>query len=452
MKILVSVLLVLFLVVGWLAALPKPNTADVTRELEIAREQMDMGAYGAAINYYRRAAAKDESLEVQLQLLDAYETTGKLKEAKALLKTLLDKARPNMTAEPERMVLYGRLADLYAQSGEWQAYIDLAREACGVSREYFDRELSERYFAEKYRPTDTSTELLLAGGFIGNLAVAVTVDGAYYVNERIKVVSGPYHEATPPLSGILAVRNMEDKWQFIDTAGQLYMASEETYDRLWSGATTYVLGSRGGKYYYLNDHCQEVLGPYDEACPFANGVAAVREGGRWFIIDGTGARLTDDNDAWTSEGFLDVRLDDFGTCSMGGRIFALTEAGWRLYDLKGKRVGSLEFRDARPFAGGGFAAVELGDGWAFVNGSGAICCGDLRFQDARSAGPSQLAAVKQDGLWGYILGEEWVGTTQIASWRMVIAPQYEDAGVFSANGLAPVKTNGSWHYIRLQHI
>ena len=442
MKIVISVLLIVFLAVGWIAAMPKADTVDVTRELEIAREQRDREAYGSAIKYYRRAAEKDSSVEIELELYDAYVAAGKRKEARELLEALVEREKANMAEQPELVSLYGMLVDLYAQSADWESYIALAREVCAADRAYFDEYLAERYFANRYKPEIVSRLFLEAGDFTANgMARVAAAEGVYFLDSTMHILSGPYQDAGQAVSSVLAVKD-DAGWRFVDTSGALYMASDTQYDRLWSGSGRYAAGMRDGKYYYLNDHCQEVLGPYDEASSFCEGVAAVRIDDEWFLID------SDGNDA-AKQSFEEIKIDEFGYCSVNQRFFGRKDGEWKLYDLTGNAVSGETFLDVRPFAGGPFAAVELADCWAFVNASGQICCGDLRFEDARSAGAGNLAAVKQNGLWGYILGGEWIGEERIASWKMVIEPAYEDAGVFGTDNIAPVKIDGSWYYIRL---
>ncbi len=441
MKIVVSVLLVLLLCAGWITALPKPVAVDVSRELQIAQEQMDLGAYGSALNYFKQAAKKDGSLEVRMRLYHAYLEAGQRKEGKEYLKQVLETVKPAMQEDPTLVSLYGELCRLYDENGEWADYLQLAREACLVDRQYFDEYLSERYFELKYSVLPATKGFDDASSLLRDRTVVRTASGKYYMDSSLRLVLGPYADATPPLSDILGVQD-ENGWRFVNSNGDLYMASETVYDRTFGASGSYALACRDGQYYYLNDYCKEVLGPYDEACPFANGVAAVREGGRWHLIDSNGNQAGDSF-------FLDVLLDEYGTCSLGKRVFGRTEQGWQVFDLSGKPMGSQAYEDARAFAGGAFAAVRTADGWAFANGNGEICCGDLRFEDARSAGENNLAAVKINGLWGFILGGEWVGEERIASWRMVIEPAYEDAGVFGTAGIAPVKQNGIWFYIRL---
>jgi hypothetical protein len=93
------------------------------------------------------------------------------------------------------------------------------------------------------------------------------------------------------------------------------------------------------------------------------------------------------------------------------------------------------FDEAKDFAANGLAAVEAGNKLGYVNERGEEVI-PLRFVRARDFAANGLAAVMVWGKgWGYIneRGEE------------VIAPQFMYAGDFAANGLAMVKVEDNGH-------
>ena len=108
---------------------------------------------------------------------------------------------------------------------------------------------------------------------------------------------------------------------------------------------------KGGEVWLIVDG-EETAGPYEDACPFNGGWAAVKQNGKWGFIDTTGTVQIDFQ-------FAEAR-------SFGEHLAAVCEAGqWGYVSLKGKMAIEPQFDEAWSFSGGS-APVKTNLGWQFI--------------------------------------------------------------------------------------
>jgi hypothetical protein len=163
---------------------------------------------------------------------------------------------------------------------------------------------------------------------------------------------------------------------------------------------------------------------YEDARPFANGVAWVLSQKKWGLINAQGKFLFEpQSDEFTVPELFTgplavIRINNqFGFINRSGKIvippqysncwgsdikeglIAVKKSQWGFIDLTGKEIIPLQFEDARPFSEG-------------------------------------LAPVKKNGKWGFI--------DKKGQWA--VQPQFDLAKEFSG-GLAPVQLGDNWGYI-----
>ena len=169
--------------------------------------------------------------------------------------------------------------------------------------------------------------------------------------------------------------------------------------------------------FFSLDGVLRILPRFDDVRPFSEGLAAVKEGGRWFFIGRDGAQVSPasyDYAGSFSEGYAVVKV--------GGK------AGF--VDHAGNFLAPLRFDDARGFSSG-VAAVEVAGKWGYLASNGEMAIEAL-FDEARSFSEG-LAPVKQGFLWGYI----------DRSGRFRLPAKFRLAGSFSC-GLAAVEDSVVW--------
>lgn len=142
------------------------------------------------------------------------------------------------------------------------------------------------------------------------------------------------------------------------------------------------------KYGYIDTHGRSIIeSVYDDAQAFVQGVAVVRSGDAWYLIDKHNQPISQSYDGL-------IRYDE--------RLYIAEKLGkYGIIDRDGKVVQPLSYDEIK----------------AYITGDG-------------------LLAVKQHGLWGFMNRDA----------KMVIKPQYQAVNYF-ADGLAAAKKNHKWGFI-----
>lgn len=218
-----------------------------------------------------------------------------------------------------------------------------------------------------------------------------------------------------------------------------------------------------GEYGYINHKGEIVIPPqFEEAAPFSDMVALVKQDGRYGYIFEYGDFAVEPQyiDAKTfSEELGAVKIDN-------------NEQLWGFIDYRGQWIIEPEYQDVSPFSAG-LSAVQQNELYGYIDTSGEWmispryqAAGD--FKEIREE--EYLAPVKLDGQYGYInsYGETVIdhqfdyafpfsnGLARIrdderygfidAEGNIAISPTYEQASDFS-NGLASVSVNDLYGYI-----
>lgn len=184
-----------------------------------------------------------------------------------------------------------------------------------------------------------------------------------------------------------------------------------------------------GKYGYYNENFEKVFGEYDFAGGYNHGVAPVRTGDSWSIVNTEGKIIAD--------GFQDISLDHRGLCCMQERMAVKKDGKYYLAGMDGKAIGKQKFDEMKCVSGGTMFAVKLGGKWGFVDLEGKIAI-EPAYEDAHSFS-NELAAVKKDSLWGFINEKN----------KMVIPAIYSDCSSMSSGGCALVQEGDVWSILKL---
>lgn len=256
------------------------------------------------------------------------------------------------------------------------------------------------------------------------------------VNAKGKVIVQPTYKAVGYFANeLVAVCNADDEWFWMDKEGVLqYNISANipgtiTEVGLYNQDVAPVCVD--GRYAYYDLNGKKLFGDYDYAGSFSQGVAAVKEGEAWHLIDNSGAVIS-------KEPFTEIVMDERGICCQNERVFVKTNDSFRMLDLQMAYVGEMVYDQAHMFKGtSSLAAVKSGDTWQFVDANGQVKL-EGKFEDAKSFNLG-LAPVCVDGKWGYI---DENGT-------MVIEAAFEECSEISSNGTAFCREDNSWDVLTL---
>lgn len=436
-KVLIVVGIPILLAVGWICGFRTLNNAtpvaDMQIYIDLALEQETMGAYGAAVQSRERLVEMDPSVDNYYYLAEAYKSAGRTTMYKKALEAMMSKF-PN---DPRA---YERLAEYYSDNNAAEDCVAVIRKAAGKGLR--SASMDNLFYSNAYKFNTLVFGFDEAYRFYGTSALVKMNDKYSFVNKDMDTICGGYKEAHSNLEGIIGIQDKMGERYFISSDGAKYLDSQIAYDGLSSFSESLALTVLDGKWRYLTKRNQHVFGEYDAATLFVGGVAAVKKGDTWSIINTKGESIN-------GEKYVDVIIDEDNVCSRGGRIFVKKkkDKGYYMIDLAGNRVGKGEYVDAKLFYNSQYTAVkeEVEDKetkkkiekWGFIGVDGSTLIAPA-YEDAQPFGTT-IAAVKVDGLWGFITEQE----------RMVIEPQFEDAKSFNSNKIAPVKKNGVWGYIEL---
>lgn len=252
-----------------------------------------------------------------------------------------------------------------------------------------------------------------------------------YVDLNGSFLLAPLYEEASTMSGSGAAVNDGEEWHIINTAGYKVARTSKPVEYMGVLVGGKIPVAVDGKFGYVGTDLKipDEL-PYDYASNFRNGVAAVKKDDKWGIIDAEGKMVTKFE-------YDDVILDEFDTCSNGNVIFVKKDGAYRMIDPSGSSISNKEFTDARAFVSLEPAAVCIDGKWGFVDTTGKVVI-EPQYEDARSFNVG-LGGVCIDGKWGYVN----------TSAESRIECQFEDCRSFAASGIAAVKSEDTWKFVRL---
>jgi hypothetical protein len=266
--------------------------------------------------------------------------------------------------------------------------------------------------------------------FAGAYARVKVGDLYGFVNTNGNFLIAPAYQKATMFLDCAAVDD-GNEWHLINQMGYKVARTDTPADSLGALSGGKISASKDGKYGYTN--ASLVLPkefPYEYASTFRGGVAAVKKGGKWALINTSEETITGFD-------FEEIVLDEFDTCMNGGVAFCKQNGKYYMYNAEGKKISDTGFEAVYPFASNQPAAVCVGGKWGFVDNTGKMVI-EPAYENAKSFSLG-LGAVCVDGQWGYI------STGNVIR----IEPQFEDCLPFSATGIAGVKVNGRWQYQQL---
>ena len=269
-----------------------------------------------------------------------------------------------------------------------------------------------------------------AASFLGDYAL-VKKNGLYgYITSGGTFLISPRFQEAKQFMGSSAAVFDGTEWYMINTGGYKIARPTEKIEELSFLSNGKMLYKRNGKYGYTDSTFALGETVYDDATNFKNNIGAVKKGDKWALIDSSEKQITEYI-------FDDIILDEYKTCINNGVVFAKIDGMYYMYDKEGKRISDNGFDNAYPFVSAEPAAICIDGKWGFADSSGNVVI-EPSYSNAKSFS-NGLAPVSKDGMWGYINSS---GETRI---EMI----FTDCLPFSNLGVAAVKENDVWNYIKL---
>ena len=426
MKKKVVILFIFLLGLAWYTTISSitGNPRKAEECLAKAEELEAKGIYVDAITEYENALEYRPGDEgITLKMANAYLNTGNSKKYIQICKELAESNHDN----PDPM---NSLMDYYMVNGEEVDAVKYLKDYMGM---YPENETAQNWLVQL---KGTYVELYNRYDEIGDVyqnSMVVKTESGYGVADVLgaEILEPVFQEAQPFSEEGLALICKDGRYSYVDEDGQTRLVPDETYSDLHMLHSDRTIAASNGKYGYLDEKLEAVTElQWDQLTLIQDGMGAGQKDGKWALVNENGKNKTD-------YVYDDVIMDSYGFCFGQERAFVKQGETYQLVNKKGKRIGELEFDDAKCFSDTGYAAVCKDGLWGYIDKDGELLI-DYKYEDAQSF-HNGFAAVCEDGLWGYI---DETGT-------LVIKPQFEQASAISEKRTAAVLENEEWKLIQL---
>lgn len=392
-----------------------------------AREYREGKIYVDAIAQYKSALKLNASLDLYEEIAEMYQEEGN--------KNHITKWGERLIEEyPEEKYGYLYLINYYVSQERYSDCFSLYDKATrrGIVSEELEAAIKPIEYTYRINTVTYETISEYAGGYCyvleDNIYSYCNADGNL-VKDREYLQAGAYN------GELASVKSTEEEFYFVDQEGNRKINVPKNIEVTRIGYLNndlYPVGKEG-EMYYADVKGNLVLGPYEDAGAFTYDRAAVKENGQWYLIDLTGNKLSD--------GYQGFAMDVRGAVMRNNAAFALTDAGYVMIDIDGKKAGKEVYEDARCFLDNTYTAVKKDGLWGFIDNTGKMCI-QPQYEDAK-AFINGLAAIKKDGLWGYITAEGIIA----------IKPAFYEANSMNEKGITFVQVKeGTWSKLSLTRI
>ncbi len=430
-KILIPIVLAGLMVLSWYSMMK--NSTDSAHEftacVEAARGYADSGMYSFAEQNYAKALEIRKDEATYLEIARMYREKGDERE-------YVDWCEHTLENFPTSPAVYECVLEAYTETGDYKNCFDVL-ETAGKRKITSDR-INEIAASVMYAYKIDSSSYDDAGAFSKGISPVKVKNSWGFTDAFGRTVTQCRYSTAGAFSnsGFAPVTDLEGEAYFINTAGDKASKTAEGFASLGLYVSGTIAAEKNdGRYTYIDDSFKELFGDYEYASDFSEGVAAVRVAeGEWRLVGKDGKDIT-------GETYSDVVISEWGIACVGGRIFASLPGGrYVMLDSTGKRVGSLEFDEAKAFLGNEPAAVRSGSEWYFVGADGNPVS-DKKYEDAGSFS-NGFAAVCVDGKWGFADAGE----------NIVIEPSFDGAKSFSNKGSCFVKRGDRWSLLKIYRL
>lgn len=396
--------------------------------LTAARDYAEDGITKYAIENYLMALEIKNTPEIYEEVAIYYKEQGKTSDYLSWCEDFLEEYKTNAVA-------YECVLDAYMLEQDYEACYDvlIMAEKRNIVSDKINEIREDLYYVYKM-DFGTYDEV---GIYSNNYCPVKTEDGWGYVDRygNLRISTKYAKTGAYTQSGYTSVVNSDGEAYFIDKSGSKVMVSKKEYKSFGLLVDGIIAAEQtDGKYVYVNEDFEVLYGEYDYASTFNKGIAAVKNGEKWTMIDDGGKQITDTE-------YVDVKLDEKQIAFRNSRAFvSVTSGKYIMIDEKGKQVGKLEFEDAVVFAGNAPAAVKMDGKWCFVGSDGKLIS-EKKYENARSF-CNGLAAVCINGVWGFVDESETIA----------IETKFDGAKDFNEIGSCFVKVGDVWKLLKLYRL
>lgn len=428
-RILTAVGIVVMLLASWYSMIDKGTKLNKEYNIYIttAREKAKLQIKKDALQNYQKALEMKESLELRDEIAQFYQDLGDNTGYIDWCQQIIDKY-------PYENIGYERTVKYYADRHDYYTCYTVISNA--EKRKIQSDEIDKVKEENKFKYELTYVRYANVDTYTASYFPVQKEDGYWgYIDTYGNVkVSNVYEKCSMfTSSGLAPVYTQKGRWELIDADGNTKSADadEKNIEDVRPVYSDMIAVKYNGKYHYCDINFKEKFGEYDDASAFSCGVAAVKNGNKWSIIDENGNQVGNNT-------FDEIVMDDKTVAFRNDIAFARTGNKYILIDTKGNQVGNSSWDEVDAFNSDQPAAVRTGNKWGFINTKGETVV-EPYYTNAKSFS-NGFAAVQQLEKWGYI---------DLEGKKICIECENDDAGDFSDGGSAFVKKDKSWTLIKI---
>lgn len=428
-KLLSIVVLVVLVVTSWymLFDTTKKDNDAYYSQLNTARSKAVDGLYEVALEHYASAMQQRDSIELRDEIAQIYKTYADESTYESFCEDIIQDY-------PLEIVGYERLAALYNEVKAYDSFYNIVDAV--KKRNLSSKSIDDMAKESAYEFELESRSMVDVTDFSSGYFPFLSKKGfwGYATSKGNTLLSATYLKVSSFNSAGYAVVQLDEKQiAVIDKTGKkISLWNREIPVEDFSALISDKIAIKyDGKYRYFDSSFNELFGEFDYAGTFFGGVAAVKKGDKWAIINENGNLVTEYI-------FEDIKLDVKGIAFRNDRGIAKINGKYFLIDSKGTKIVEASWDDADAFNSNMIAAVKKGNSWGFIDAKGTVVV-DYIYSGAQSFS-NGMAAVSVANEWGFI---------GIEDYEMKIQPTFDISKDFSTKGTAFVKDGGTWYILRI---
>jgi len=388
MKKIMPIILIVLMVLSFymLYSERAENVETYNGYIEEARMLSKDGVVSRAAQAYDSALTIKESFDIRLEKAKMYDeneyTSSAITAGEELVK-----------AYPKEPAAYEFLLEQYLNALKYKEFFQTVQEA--NSKHITSETISQLYTQAQYYYEFGYSIFDEVTCYSGGLWAARDDDlWGYLSSNGRRVISYKYKTALPYSLSTAAVQEPDGTWYYIDTLGEKNSVPDIEGNITYLGIyDTHTVIAVDNSYGYYSKNYKYEFGDYSYAGPFNCGVAPVKQGESWSIINTKGENVS-------SSDIEDVKLDAKGVAYRNNRAFVCVNGEYVMVDVSCNKVGTQVFSDAQVFLSSEPAAVKIGSKWGFVDVDGNVVI-EAKYDNAHSF-QNGFAAVCKNERWGFI--------------------------------------------------
>ena len=428
----IAVLLVVFVVLGLIMAVPAVFNSDNEYKKAVTDGDafFEKNLCEKALQAYFYAEKIESNLDLSLKIAAAYTSgmeNGEINSYYAVSKymfSLIDKFKE----EPKA---YEKAIDFFMSQEEYEDCAEVLHQADDFRLSSKKIDSTRKELGKKFSVRHSMYQF-----------VTRSSEGTYIVGaDKMKVLNadltstipGSYDFISPFTEGFALIKT-EEYTYLVSSKG----VREAYFDNTLTDATGVGCGmiacKIGDTYSYYNIKGEKLFGDYLFAGRFVNDVAPVQTTEGWQLIDKEGKIVA-------NKVFEEIKMSPSFDCAYAGVIIAKDNGKYSIYNLKLEKISDFSCDEIDVFISDkSWAAYKTGDLWGYVDVNGNVQI-EPKFEEAKSFS-NGYAAVRVKDIWVFVNTKG----------KTVIKGKFSDAGYFDANGICFVKEDLYWKPLSIYYV